>query len=308
MTEDKKKYDVDIGIITIKQEEFTAVIQKLGEWIEIEKSKHIYFYQSIKTSKGHYLGVAVVRCLEPGNLNAYSVAGDMIIDFAPKWLLLVGIAGGVPAFEYSLGDVLLCTKLYDFSVCCSLEDKPPEFAIASVPVEQSVKKFLEALPVYTESLEDLGWNSEQSLDLPKPDVNWEAETNTEKFYGDEDWKSEVRESLRRNFLQPRKPKFYLGATGSSDRLVKSPSLVRQWKPLARDLSHIEMELAGVYKAAFDSHTPVLAIRGLSDIIGYKRSSEWTDYACETAASFAISLVRAGLLSSHTMNRLKTTRP
>ena len=57
-----------------------------------------------------------------------------------------------------------------------------------------------------------------------------------------------------------------------------------------------MELAGVYRAAEQSNTPVLAIRSLSDIVGYKRSPEWTQFACESAASFAICLIQSGLLT------------
>ncbi|MCP4699834.1 MAG: 5'-methylthioadenosine/S-adenosylhomocysteine nucleosidase [Gammaproteobacteria bacterium] len=295
MTGDKKKYIVDIGIITIKPEEYTAVAQRLEKWIEIEENKHIYLYQSIETSGGHSFGVAVARCLEQGNREAQALANDMIADFAPKWLLLAGIAGGIPAPEYSLGDVLLCTRLHDFSVCCVSEDQPPEFDLRGGPVHPHARKILEVLPAYAKQLDACGWNSEQTLGLKKPDVDLALKNDTEKIYGDEDWKKNVRESLEQNFSQSRKPKFHLGSTGSSDRLVKSPRLIQQWKPLARGLTHVEMELAGVYKAASDNQTPVLAIRGLSDIVGYKRSSDWTNYACETAASFAIALIRSGLL-------------
>ncbi len=295
MTEDKKKQAVDIGIITIKPEEYTAVIHRLGKREQIDTGKHLYACQSIKTADGRSLGVAVARSLDQGNSAAQALASDMIAELSPKCLLLAGIAGGVPASEYSLGDVLLCTRLYDFSVCCSLEDQPSEFDVKSIPVHSHARKILEVLPGYAEQLNDCEWNSEQTLGMSRPVVDLTAENGTKKIYGDEDWKKEVRESLEQNFSRPRKPKFHLGSTGSSDRLIKSPSLIQQWKPLARGLTHVEMELAGVYKAASESQTPVLAIRGLSDIVGYKRSPEWTHYACETAASFAIALIRTGLL-------------
>jgi hypothetical protein len=52
-----------------------------------------------------------------------------------------------------------------------------------------------------------------------------------------------------------------------------------------------MELAGVYKAAFDYQKPVLAIRGISDIVGFERSHDWTEYACHSAAAFTLALLR-----------------
>ena len=34
----------------------------------------------------------------------------------------------------------------------------------------------------------------------------------------------------------------------------------------------------------------LAIRGISDVVGFKRHPDWTAYACETAAAFAKALL------------------
>ena len=54
-----------------------------------------------------------------------------------------------------------------------------------------------------------------------------------------------------------------------------------------------MEAAGVYRAARSAEReyPLLVVRGLSDIVGFKRSDEWTRYACHTAASFTSALLR-----------------
>ena len=42
--------------------------------------------------------------------------GDLIDDLQPSLLLVVGIAGGLPSDDISLGDVVLSTRLLDFSV------------------------------------------------------------------------------------------------------------------------------------------------------------------------------------------------
>ena len=71
----------------------------------------------------------------------------------------------------------------------------------------------------------------------------------------------------------------------------------QWLSNARETAAVEMELGGVYIAAkrLNREYPILAIRGISDIIGFKRSPDWTSYACETATSLCFSLL--GLLAA-----------
>jgi hypothetical protein len=51
-----------------------------------------------------------------------------------------------------------------------------------------------------------------------------------------------------------------------------------------------MESGGVYRAARD-RCPMLAIRGISDIVGLKRADAWTKYACASAAAFTRGFLR-----------------
>ena len=82
-----------------------------------------------------------------------------------------------------------------------------------------------------------------------------------------------------------------GPIAASDRLVKDPELLIPWLRTARDLRAIEMESAGVYRAV-RGRCPMLAIRGISDIVGLKRSDAWTKYACASAAAFTRAFLRA----------------
>ncbi len=56
-----------------------------------------------------------------------------------------------------------------------------------------------------------------------------------------------------------------------------------------------METAGVYEAAqtIKHQYPVIAIRGISDIVGLQRDQAWTEYACETAAAFTHAFIMTG---------------
>ena len=82
------------------------------------------------------------------------------------------------------------------------------------------------------------------------------------------------------------------AVSSSDALMKDTALLEQWLGASRQIAAVEMELSGVYQAArtSDREYPIIAIRGISDIVGFKRRDEFTAYACHTAASFAKAFI------------------
>jgi nucleoside phosphorylase len=295
MTHIGESQQIDVAIITIKAEEYSAVTNRLGEWKPKDCPLHNYICQSIIAKNGKQYNVAVGRSLVQGTKNAQSLAEDMIHELNPLWLFLVGIAGGVPAMEYSLGDVMLCTKLHDFSIWCIEENAPSKPSPSGGPVHPVAAKLLEVLPAYADHLEKSGWNSRDKLHKERPRIDFDSAKFAEKLYGDQTWKNQVKDSLVNNFSEQRMPKYHLGPAGSSDNLIKSSTFLQTWLDCARDLTHLEMELAGVYIVAHKNNTPVIAIRGLSDIVGYKRSPEWTQFACESAASFAVCLIQEGII-------------
>jgi hypothetical protein len=71
--------------------------------------------------------------------------------------------------------------------------------------------------------------------------------------------------------------------------------VQQWQESARQLTHIEMEAGGAYRAAHDADCPLLCVRGISDIVGFKRDPAWTAYACHSVASFTMALLRSNAI-------------
>jgi hypothetical protein len=103
----------------------------------------------------------------------------------------------------------------------------------------------------------------------------------------------VREKLKVHYgrdVPARAPTFGTGPIVSSDRLVKDPKVLFPWITTARSMLAIEMESADVHRATRD-RTPMLSIRGLSDIVGLKRHDAWTKYACASAAAFARAYLR-----------------
>lgn len=96
----------------------------------------------------------------------------------------------------------------------------------------------------------------------------------------------------------RLPRVTAGALASGNVLMKDARLLGRWLKQARDLKAVEMEFPGVFEAAKSvrGDRPVLAIRGISDIVGFVRHPDWTGYACHTAASFARAFLTSDLLN------------
>lgn len=118
-------------------------------------------------------------------------------------------------------------------------------------------------------------------------------TQEGQIYGPPDWQTKLRTKLERHYgagFTPRAPIYAAGPIASSDRLVKDPTVLIPWLQTARKLLAVEMESCGVYRAA-QERCPMLAIRGISDIIGLKRADAWTKYACASAAAFTRAFLR-----------------
>ena len=200
--------------------------------------------------------------------------------------------------DFTLGDVILASRVHNFAVSAALEGREPEYQQQGGPMQVEVEKLITHLPAIRKSLGN--WSTTEAIQMTKP-VERITETTDGHFYGEKPWREKVFSSLRSHFPQngvPRDPVFKVAPVISANTLVKDAKLADQWRRSARHAAAIEMELGGIYQAARyagDRNTRVLAIRGLSDIVGYKRRPEWTEFACRSAASFARALLESGLL-------------
>lgn len=289
---------VVVGIITIREDEFEAVLHRFPERRLVLGSNTYYQYAEIETQSGDAIGVAIARSPEQGSGPAQALADSMIRELGPQWIFVVGIAGSFPASEFTLGDVLLSQRMHDFAVGAAIEGKPPEFQDMGGAMAVAVEKLVTGLKGLRTRLGT--WNNEATIGMVRPQLKVPADISSDELYGGEQWKTKVLNVLREHFPdgKVRPPEFFSAVIISSNTLVKDTTIAEQWRQNARQAAGVEMELAGVCRAArygTDGQTKVLAIRGLSDIVGYKRSTEWTLYACNSAAAFAAALIESGLI-------------
>jgi nucleoside phosphorylase len=276
---------IDIGILTIRDDEFRAVLEAFPSKAGVHQGRREYTLRYAKTASGARYTVAILRQIEQGNGEAQDAARDLLDDLNPSLLAVVGIAGGLPSDDITLGDVVLSTRVNDYSVEARKTNAEPTYSLSGGPIAKAIQARLANLAGREQ---DLGrWTKK----LPaRPGVSWKRK---EALYGPKHWQQEVKEKLERHFGQEgtsRAPTFVAGPIATSDRLVKDPKVLFPWIQTERHLLAIEMESGGVYRAARD-RCPMLAIRGISDIVGFKRNEAWTKYACASAAAFTRAFLR-----------------
>jgi len=279
---------VDIGILTIRDDELRAVLdafpQKAGAGLHRGAGRQ-YILRHAEIATGERYTVAILRHLEEGTGEAQHAARDLIEDLGPRLVLVVGIASGLPSDDFTLGDVVLGTRIHDYTLEAVTAGHDTTYAVTGGPIDRAIAAAVAALPGREDELGD--WRS----GLPaQPTVAW---TKQGQVYGPPEWQRELRAKLEHHHGEgsSRRPPIYVsGPIASSDRLVKDPRVLFPWITTARNLLAVEMESAGVYRAARE-RCPVLPIRGIRDIVGLSCSDSWTKYACAAAAAFARAFLR-----------------
>jgi nucleoside phosphorylase len=125
--------------------------------------------------------VAVLRCTEQGNAEALDAARDLLEDVAPRWLLVVGIAGGVPSDDFTLGDVVVSTRIHDFSVEAVLQDRAPQYALAGGPLHKTATALAADLPARKARL--AGWSAAASIGVDRPPIKVTKRRSTARRRG-----------------------------------------------------------------------------------------------------------------------------
>ena len=283
---------VDIGILTIREDEFRAALGafriKAGVYRGATRE---YTLRYADAGDGQRYTVAILHQLEQGNGEAQEAARDLWDDLRPRLILVVGIGGGFPPGDVTLGDVVISTRIHDFTVGARKYKEQPTYASAGGPITKEIAGVVANLAGKEDLLGD--WTA----DLPtRPAVTW-----SRRLYGPKKWQDMLRDRLEEQYgedTEDRDPIYMAGPVASSDQLVKDPKELFPWISTARNSLAIDMESGGVYRAARE-RCSMLAIRGISDIVGLKRSEAWTKFACASAAAFTRAFLRTRPIPTET---------
>jgi nucleoside phosphorylase len=294
---------VDFALITIRDDEYKAALDRFPTEV-IARGHSDYSIAHVDSVDGGIYHVAVVRCVSQGNIKAEKVAGELIRDLQPRWIITVGIAGGVPDRGFTLGDVIISNHIHNFTVSARKMGGETTFSATGGPVHGEVERVIAALRSRPDLIDSF-WGKPVGCERPLLSERRDsivarakaARVGKQKLAEFADYEKKLEESLELHFVQHGRegPVFDVRPVASSDTLMKDVEIVLHWLNTGRHIAAIEMESAGVYEAARGLHSdnPMVTIRGVSDIVGLPRDERWTEYACHSAAAFAYSLIKFG---------------
>lgn len=259
------QYGSDIGVIcALEQPEFIAVVNALGgatAWHEVGDARyaHVYRETTFTTDAGAELKVIGTTATSMGLTAASIVTTQMIMQFRPRMILMVGIAAGTRDGNKQFGDVLVADPSVDYNS-------------GKVVQKDGVRGF-----------------------LPDPypiGLNARLRSVLQKYRGAHSAFSEIRTAWT-GPLPLSANRLHIGPLGAADQVIDDPSRVLEIQQNWRKLIGVEMETYGVYRACYESPEPkprFISFKAVCDFAAEKGDS-WQEYAAFIAAKFAFSFLR-----------------
>ncbi|WP_028067179.1 TIR domain-containing protein [Solirubrobacter soli] len=284
---------VDVAFVTILPEEYAAVLAHVDRHEEARPTRsspnqHAWQLAELDTlSYDRPYRAVVALAGDPGNNNAVLVVKNTIKRFRPRYVLLVGIAGGLLPFGVSAlpegdppdliapGDLVISSEIYGYEYGKIDEGFSPRHNFTT----QADPSVVTAARVF---------------DFKSPD-----------------WHTSIR---AKPYTEGWTPRVKVGTIASGDKVVDNPmneffaSVHRSWPKLIA----VEMESAGAGLAVRDAVAGGRAvgfamIRGISDVPRppapnaeargpisqqTRERDTWKAYAADAAATFATAMVRS----------------
>ncbi len=259
------EHQVDFAIITALEKEAKAVVSRLENYsIQRFEDRDIRTYHCgtvrIQGTDRVYRAV-VVLLPSMGEISAATAATDAITLWNPRFVLMIGIAGGIPQDDLDLGDVVVADQVvgYEYGKVTDHESKPYE-----IKPRDRVYPASALLLDRVRSFWDDSWT--QEVNIPRPD----------------------------NAARP-VSKLFVGPIASGNKVIASTEFRQRLKTRWPKLVALEMEGEGLVAAVFDRPQirHALVIRGICDMADERKSDEWQEYAANAAAAFTVSFLRSG---------------
>jgi nucleoside phosphorylase len=256
----EESYGIDVGIVcALEEPEFAAVIEAFGgsaAWQPVGDARYAHLYQAceISTARGTRLRVVGTTSSSMGLTAASIVTTQLIMQFRPRLVMMIGIAAGTRSGNKQFGDVLVADPSVDYNS-------------GKVVMDKGVREFQpDPYPI--------GLNARLRSVLLKYRTN---NTVFREIRGN--WKGKA--PLIRNGM-------HIGPLGAADQVIDDASRVLEIQRNWRKLVGVEMETYGVYRACYEAPHPqprFVSFKSVCDFAAEK-SDSWQKYAAYTSAQFA----------------------
>jgi nucleoside phosphorylase len=259
-----------IGVITVVPEEFVQVLSQLHTTTNIAGSQ--YYVPALNLNSTYDL--VVMRLADRGNIAALEGARDLIEDFRPSYIFLVGIGGGIAGRDGTgLGDVIVAdfVDYYEFRKIVDGENQ-----IRRNPYDHPSLRLRHSVA------EQIGekWKARVTIERPKV--------------------GKLKPKLGKPKAET--PKVIFGNIISGEKVLGDPTNKEQRRILKEfdKALAVDMESYGLARAVFHARASVqynpqyLVVRGISDLVDKAGNNAtrklWRSYAANTAAAFAAEVI------------------
>jgi len=256
----------DIGIVcALEQTEFDAVRDAFGGaavWTEIGETRyaHVYRETSLRINSGKSLRVVATASSSMGLTAAAIATTQLVLQFRPRLIVMIGIAAGTRSGNKQFGDVLVA-------------DPSVDYASGKYVNVDGVREFLpDPYPI--------GINARVRSALQRYASNPAVFANIRSR-----WMGQKPPGLNR---------LHIGPLGAADQVIDDPTRVIEITKNWRKLVGVEMETYALYRACHESPDPkprFVSFKSVCDFAAEKTDS-WQEYAAFTAAQFAVDFLKS----------------
>ncbi|MBT1700284.1 hypothetical protein KK083_25580 [Fulvivirgaceae bacterium PWU4] len=261
---DSKEFETDIGIIcALEFPELAAVINTFSEteWKELPNPQytHVYRESSIKTKEGVSLRVIATTSTSMGLTAAAIATTQLIMQFKPRIVVMIGIAAGTRSGGKEFGDILTADPSIDYNS-------------GKVVDEDGIRGF-----------------------QPDPypiGLNPRLRSVLARYRGNHSIFDKIR-SRWNGTPPPKSNHLHVGPLGAADQVIDDATRIIEIQKNWRKLIGVEMETYGVYRAVHEAPEPkprVVSFKSVCDFAAEKTDS-WQEYAAFTAAEFAFQFLK-----------------
>jgi len=266
LLDESAAYSSDVGIVcALEDPEFIAVMNAFGgpnQWTEAGSSRfnHVYRTTELTTKAGAKLKVVGTTASSMGLTAAAIVTTQLLLQFRPRIVIMIGIAAGTRGGKKQFGDVLVADPSVDYNS-------------GKVVSSDGIREFLpDPYPI--------GLNPRLRSLLLRYSAGHPA---FDAIRGR--WRGKTPAGKNRLFLGP---------LGAADQVIDDETRVLEIQRNWRKLIGVEMETYAVYRACHEAPEPrprFVSFKAVCDFAAEKGDS-WQSYAAFTAAEFAAEFLKA----------------
>lgn len=242
----------DIAILTALPLELDAFLAYSEPWHPLNTltgSPRTYYHSETATG----LSIVAASALGMGQINAALLARDVIDEWKPRKVILVGIAGGLSE-TVNLGDIVISEQIVDYELGkVTKGNATPRWS-----AYRSDAFLLDTLL----NFKNVDWRSQ--IRTERPDGKGTEETQT-----------------------------HFGVVLSGNKVIADEQTAGALSSIWTRAAAIEMEAAGVAAALYQyrgSSVGFIMIKGICDKADSRKNDVWQEYAAHSAGAFTASLI------------------